>query len=120
MRRRHWAAAAAASLIAGCNSTPSPVQPPAAPGPAIAVVRIDTPSTCRIELDGRTFIVPRDGERLFGAVAALRGRVDGIALNAPMDIPYRCIGGLIYAAQHAGIPFAFAAEPPQPDPAAQE
>jgi hypothetical protein len=69
---------------------------------------LDTPTSCRIELDGRSFAVPGDGDLLLEAIAALSSRFERITIDGPEDAPYRCVGGLIYAAQRAGMPIEFA------------
>jgi hypothetical protein len=105
-------ASAAGLLSAACTDAPPTAQPSAAQVRAIAVIQAETSTGCRIELGGESFVIPRDGDRLTEAIAGLRNRVDRIDIRGPASTPYRCVGGLIFAAQRAGMQVGFAAEPP--------
>jgi hypothetical protein len=106
-------ASAAGLLSAACTDAPPTAQPSAAQVRAIAVIiQAETSTGCRIELGGKSFVIPRDGDRLREAIAGLRNRVDRIDIRGPASTPYRCVGGLIFAAQRAGMQVGFAAEPP--------
>jgi len=77
--------------------------------PIVIQVRGDgATQPCIAEVDGRRI----DPERL--AEAARPWRERGARIQGSVATPYRCVGGIIYALQRAGLTrIGFIAEPPQ-------
>jgi hypothetical protein len=108
MRGLHRLTVAVLLFGSGCSSMAGPVIPSAMTESVTASIRLETPTRCRIELDGRSVAVPGEGSALADAVASIRNRFRRIVIRAPFDIPYRCVGALLFEAQRAGILVDFA------------
>jgi len=86
---------------AGCAT------PPAAP-PPIQVVALPAGDGCRFQVEGRTY---PGLESLTAAAPRWRGR--RAVVSGGTDIPYKCVGGALFALQRAGLkPVTFIAELP--------
>ena len=97
-----FVALAGSALTAGCAKQ-------AAPLPPIVLPLVFESGRCTALIDGRRV----SEEELRAVAAGWRGREVSIR-NAP-DVPYKCIGGVIFALQRAGAkPVGFISEPPPP------
>lgn len=72
-----------------------------------------TDGGCLATLDGKTFDV-HDDDALNAALAPYQPHKVEVHLIGDMNVPYRCIGGLIYALQRWGADkVGFIAKPPE-------
>ena len=90
------------ALLAGCGG------PPAAAAPILEL-------HVRGGSDGARCVTEAGGRRIAdAALPALardwRGREARMIFD--VNVPYRCVGGVIYELQRAGVRIGFAAEPP--------
>ena len=72
-------------------------------------------TACHVGFDGRPQVFPFDGRRLVTEFRRLKRAGRSIAFRfGSMDVPYRCVGLIIYTEQRAGVPMqmSFVAEPP--------
>jgi len=76
------------------------------------IVAVDGPP-CSIELNGS----PIASEALPSAITKLKGRRFGVVIRHGPNIPYRCMGGVIFDIQRAGVR-RITFDPPFPNPAA--
>ena len=96
------------AMLAACNSTA-----PKASSVPISVTW-EAPDTCRIGVEGQTYLVGRDDSRLTAALRQARAKSRNAFLqtNDP-NVPYKCVGGTIITLQQAGFEHVgFIAEPP--------
>lgn len=76
------------------------------------IVAVDGPP-CSIELNGAPIV----SEALPGAISKLKGRRRGVIVRYRPNAPYRCIGGVMFNIQRAGVR-RITLDPPFPkDPA---
>ena len=68
---------------------------------------------CTTELNGS----PIASEALPSAITKLKGRRFGVVIRHGPNIPYRCMGGVIFDIQRAGVR-RITFDPPFPNPAA--
>lgn len=68
---------------------------------------------CIARAAGQRFTLPDETERLEALLARI-GREGGSILLSPdgSDVPYRCVGGIVFAAQRLGLRVGFVSEPP--------
>ena len=79
-----------ALLVVGLNGC--------AANPAV-IVPISAGPPCHARLNGQDL----DAEGLGRAIKAMRPQPEQIVFVADSDVPYRCVGGMIYLAQMAGV-----------------
>jgi hypothetical protein len=68
---------------------------------------------CRVVIQGQRYALAADETRIAAHFGSLkrRHRRARLVLVEP-DTPYRCVGGVIFQAQRAGLPLGFVAAPP--------
>ena len=76
------------------------------------IVAVDGPP-CTIELNGS----PIESEALPIAISKLKGRKLGVVIRHGPNTPYRCMGGVIFDIQRAGVR-RITFDPPFPNPTA--
>src|SRR4051794_34464576 len=104
-QQRHIALICA--LLAGCH-TAAPKHPTMIP------VVYHPPNTCRIILIDREFSVWPDYKESLPALKAAAVKSPYVGFVGSADIPYKCLGAAIVAAQQAGLkPVGFISEPPR-------
>lgn len=91
------------SLLAACASNHAP--------PALILeVKSPTPDQCRVVANG----VEKRLNDVIAHVAPKLRAATPVHLNATMNVPYRCVGSVIYQIQKAGFrKIGFIAEPPR-------
>jgi len=78
-------------------------------------VQFTEPDTCKIEVEGKSFSLPKDEDALLVALKSRSSKGRRISVGGGTEIPYRCIGHAIYLAQRAGFEkVGFIAEPDDP------
>ena len=102
---------AGAALLQACAAQ----QPP--PEPITIAVQSGPAGSCLLEVNGQQLNDDQLGERLRHRRRDQAVIVTGISL----DVPYRCIGSVIYSLRSAHVQFKlpFIAEPPQAGPDAR-
>lgn len=80
--------------------------------PVGILVRDAGAGRCSVRIEGRIYTTSRDGARIGAHLAALKARNLRATIVAHIDVPYRCVGGIIYEAQRLGLSVGFIAEPP--------
>lgn len=84
----------------------------AADRPVEILVRRAGDGLCSVRIEGRIYAAPRDEARIRAHLTALKTRNLRATIVAGIDVPYRCVGGVIYEAQRLELRFGFIAEPP--------
>jgi hypothetical protein len=88
----------------------------AAAGPAdepVPILVAGEGVACRAVIEGRRYTLSADEARIlahFGWLKRRHRRARLVLVN--LDTPYRCVGGIIFQAQRAGLRLGFIAEPP--------
>jgi hypothetical protein len=85
--------------------------PAAADRPVEILVRRAGGGLCEVRIEGRTYKAPGDGVRVGAHLASLKARERRARLVLGPDVPYRCVGGIIFDAQRLDLRFGFIAEP---------
>ena len=90
-------------VVAGCGTPP-----PRAPVTIAFALQGDR---CTARVGGRRYAVPEDSERIAAYLARLKAQNRRVRLAMDGDVPYRCVGATLFAAQRLGVQVGFAAEP---------
>ncbi len=76
-------------------------------------VKLNADNSCTTRIKD-TIVSVDDEDSLKKALAPYAGNVSNVMIKSETDLPYRCIGGLIYAMQRRGYKkVGFISEPPE-------
>ena len=101
---RHWIPFLALAICAGCTRPASP--PEGTPPLTVQVSQSGPEQPCLVRVGGREV---SDAELLALARQARRGTREAI-VRAPLNTPYRCVGGAIATLQRAHLRVGLQAE----------
>ena len=94
-----------AALAACQTATPTP--------PLTVPLAFEPPNTCRIIVEGQALLVWPDYESSVPALKAAAAKSQHATIVSDINVPYKCVGAAIIAAQQAGFKrVEYAAGPP--------
>ena len=67
---------------------------------------------CTVRIEGHRYEVSDGSWQLERHLQQLKRRDRGLRLEFSTNVPYRCVGGLIFLAQRLGLRIGFVSEPP--------
>lgn len=66
---------------------------------------------CTARIEGRHYNLPEDNGRLERRLERLEGQNRSVQLDATTEVPYRCVGAIVLAAQRLGLRIGIISEP---------
>lgn len=85
---------------------------------AVIQLTFTPPDTCRVTVDGKTFVLSEDRQSLVAALQSQAKKFKSARVDGDYNsVPYKCFGGATFLAQSAGFErVGFISQPPPATP----